>query len=392
LDIARLKAAIVKEIDSLSPQLGDLSRKIHDNPEIAMQERRACAWLVEFLKANGFTVAKGVAGMPTAFKAIYGKGKPVIAFLAEYDALPKMGHACGHNLIATSAVAAGIATKLAVDEFGGSIMVFGTPAEEGDAGKAIMAKKGVFDGLDAVMITHPGSSSHIIISALACQTLEVEFFGKAAHAAADPELGINALEAMILSFNAIDALRQHIKEKARIHGIITDGGQAANVVPAHTAGIFLVRAADDAYLDVLKEKVLSCFIAASTATGAELKYRWADVRYAPMLNNMTLARLFRQNVQSLGHGIPLGDAEKWSGSTDVGNVSWLAPTIQPMFSIAPPDVFIHTPQFEKVAATDKALHIILDAAKAMAMTAADLLAKPETLAAVRAEFEKSKKK
>jgi amidohydrolase len=391
LDIARLKAAIVKEIDSFSPQLGDLSRKIHDNPEIAMQERRACVWLVEFLKANGFTVAKGVAGMPTAFKAIYGKGKPVIAFLAEYDALPKIGHACGHNLIATSAVAAGIATKLAVDEYGGGIMVFGTPAEEVDAGKAIMAEKGVFDGLDAVMITHPGSSSHIITSALACQTLEVEFFGKAAHAAADPELGINALEAMILSFNAIDALRQHIKEKARIHGIITDGGQAANVVPAHTAGIFLVRAADDAYLDVLKEKVLRCFIAASTATGAELKYRWADVRYAPMLNNMTLARLFRQNVQSLGHPIPLGDTEKWSGSTDVGNVSWLAPTIQPMVSIAPPDVFIHTPQFEKVAATDKALHIILDAAKAMAMTAADLLGNPEMLAAVRAEFEKSKR-
>jgi len=392
LDIARLKAAIVKEIDSFSPQLGDLSRKIHDNPEIAMQERHACAWLVEFLKANGFTVAKGVAGMPTAFKAIYGKGKPVIAFLAEYDALPKMGHACGHNLIATSAVAAGIATKLAADKYGGSIMVFGTPAEEGDAGKAIMAEKGIFKGLDAVMMTHPGGGNYVTYNALACQTLDVEFFGKASHAAADPELGINALDAMILSYNAINALRQHIKETARIHGIITDGGEAANIVPAHTAANFIVRARDDAYLDILKEKVINCFIGAAAATGAELKYHWADVRYASMLNNMTLARLFRQNMQSLGHAIALSEGDKWGGSSDVGNVSWLAPTIQPTVAIAPPNITIHTVEFRKVSVTKKALLIILDAAKAMAMTAADLLGNPKTLASVRAEFEKSKNK
>ena len=197
-----------------------------------MQERRAAVWLMEFLKENGFTVVKGISGMPTAFRAVYGKGKPVIAFLAEYDALPKLGHACGHNLIAASAVAAGVAAKLAADKFGGSIIVYGTPAEEADAGKAIMAEKGAFDGLDAVMITHPGGGNRVVINALACQTLEVEFFGRAAHAAADPEAGINALEAMILSYNAIDALRQHIKEKARIHGIITKGGDAPNVVPA----------------------------------------------------------------------------------------------------------------------------------------------------------------
>jgi amidohydrolase len=391
LDIEKLKAAISKNIDSLSPQLGELSRKIHDNPEIAMQEQRAAAWLTDFLKEHGLRVEKGIAGLPTAFRGAYGKGKPVIAFLAEYDALPKIGHGCGHNLIATSAVAAGLGTKLAVDEFGGSVVVFGTPAEEADAGKAIMAEKGVFDGLDVAMITHPGGGNRVVLNALACQTLDVEFFGKAAHAAADPELGVNALEAMILSFNAIDALRQHIKEKARIHGIITDGGEAPNIVPAHTAGTFLIRAEDDAYLDDLNERVINCFIGAAAATGARLEYRWADVRYASMLNNIALARLFRNNMQSLERSIPLGETERWSGSSDVGNVSQLTPTIQPMVGIAPPDVLIHSAEFAEVAGTKEALNTILDAAKAMAMTAVDLLASPPTLAAIRAEFEKSKR-
>ncbi|OGO16725.1 MAG: peptidase M20 [Chloroflexi bacterium RBG_16_50_11] len=391
MNINKIKADIIKNIDARSSHLGELSRKIHDNPETAMQERRAAVWLMEFLKENGFTVVKGISGMPTAFRAVYGKGKPVIAFLAEYDALPKLGHACGHNLIAASAVAAGVAAKLAADKFGGSIIVYGTPAEEADAGKAIMAEKGAFDGLDAVMITHPGGGNRVVINALACQTLEVEFFGRAAHAAADPEAGINALEAMILSYNAIDALRQHIKEKARIHGIITDGGEAPNIVPAHTAATFLVRATDDEYLDILKEKVISCFAGAAAATGAELKYRWAKVRYAPMLNNRALAKLFRKNMQSLGRSIPIGDADRWSGSSDVGNVSQIVPTIQPMVAIAPHDVLIHSSRFAEVAATDAALYIMLDAARAMAMTAADLLASPETLAGVRAEFQKSKK-
>ena len=390
MDIEELKAAIAGEIDARSPQLGELSRKIHDNPETAMKERRACAWLAEYLKENGFAVETGIYKLPTAFRGRYGQGKPVIAFLAEYDALPKLGHACGHNLIATSAVAAGIGAKRAVDELGGSIIVYGTPGEEADAGKAIMAHRGAFKDLDAAMITHPGGGHQVVMNALACQTLDVEFFGRAAHAAADPEAGINALEAMILSFNAIDALRQHIKEKARIHGIITDGGEAPNIVPAHTAATFLVRAEDDEYLDILKEKVLNCFAGAAAATGAELKYKWADVRYAAMRNNMTLARLFRKNMQSLGRPIPLGDNSKWSGSSDVGNVSRLAPTIQPMVGIAPKDVLIHTPQFAAAAATKEALNRLLAAAKAMAMTAADLLADPKTIAGLRAEFQKNK--
>jgi amidohydrolase len=390
LDIGKLKNAIAADINARSPQLGELSQKIHDNPELAMEERRASAWLAEYLKVNGFTVKTGICGLPTAFRGKYGKGKPVIAFLAEYDALPKIGHACGHNLIATSAVAAGVAAKLAVDKYGGSVIVFGTPGEEVYAGKAIMAEKGAFDDVDVAMITHPGGGNQVVMNALACQTLDVEFIGKAAHAAAEPELGINALEAMILSYNAIDALRQHIKEKARIHGIITDGGEAPNIVPAHTAATFLVRATDDEYLDILKEKVLQCFAGAAAATGAELKYRWADVRYAAMQNNMALARLFRKNMQSLGRPMQLGDPEKFAGSSDVGNVSSLMPTIQPHVAIAPREVLMHSVEFAKAAATREALNAMLDAAKAMAMTAADLLADRDTLADVRGEFLKSK--
>jgi amidohydrolase len=385
----KLKATIAGEIDRRYKQFSELNRKIHDNPETAMKERRAAAWLTDFLKENGFTVTKSIAGMPTAFCGNYGKGKPVIGFLAEYDALPRIGHACGHNLIATSAVAAAVAAKTAADKFGGSIIVYGTPAEESDAGKAIMAKKGTFKDLDAAMITHPGGN-RVLFHSLACQTLEVDFFGKAAHAAADPAAGVNALEAMILSFNAINSLRQHIKDNARVHGIITDGGDAPNVVPAHSAATFLVRAAEDKYLDTLKDKVIDCFAGAAAATGAELKYRWADVRYATMLNNTTLARLFRKNMQTLGRSIPLGSSGSFGGSSDVGNVSQLVPTIQPMVRIAPKEVLIHSPEFAKAAGKEKSLRIMLDAAKAMAMTAADLMGNPETLAAVRTEFRKNK--
>jgi amidohydrolase len=390
MNIEKLKAEITKDIDTGAGKLGQLSRNIHDNPETAMLEVKACGWLTALLKENGFSIETGIYDLPTAFRATYGKGKPVIAFLAEYDALPKLGHACGHNLIATSAVAAGIGAKRAADELGGSIIVYGTPGEEGDAGKAIMVDRGAFRDIDAAMITHPGGGHQVVLGALACQTLEVEFIGKAAHAAADPDKGINALEAMILSYNGINALRQHMKTSARIHGIITDGGEAANIVPAHTAATFLVRAEDDEYLDILKVKALSCFQGAAMATGATLKYRWADMRYAAMRNNMVLAGLFQQNMEALGQPIPIGDTSESTGSSDVGNVSSITPTIQPMVAILPPEISLHTPDVVKAAGTEKALKIILGAAKAMAMTAADLLADPKKIAAARAEFQKSK--
>ncbi len=390
MNIERLKASVIEEIDARCHQLSELSLKIHSNPETGFQEVKAAMWLTQYLKENGFSIEQGICELPTAFRGSYGQGKPAIAILAEYDALPNLGHACGHNLIAACAVGAGIASKPAIDQFGGSILVIGTPAEELYGGKAIMADRGAFNNLDIAMMVHPGVHDTATTQSLACLALQVEFFGKAAHAAARPEAGINALEAMLQSFTAINSLRQHIKDKARIHGIITDGGEAANIVPAHSAGTFLVRAEDDTYLNELKQRVINCFIGAATASGARLEYKWGDIHYAPLLNNLTLARLFSQNMQSLGRKVKLSDPGKAFGSTDMGNVSQLVPCIHPSVAIAPMKVVTHSPQFASAAASEAGIHGLLDAAKALSMTVVDLVANPKLVAKVKEEFRQNK--
>jgi len=384
------KALVIREVDARQHELSELSRRIHDNPELAFHENKASGWLTEYLEKNGFSVERGICELPTAFRGSYGQGKPTIAILAEYDALPELGHACGHNLIATIAVGAGVAARSAIDRFGGSLLVIGTPAEELYGGKVLMVERGAFDDVDAAMMVHPGTHDAAVTHALACQGLDVEFFGKAAHAASRPEVGINALDAMLQAFAAISALRQHIKSTARIHGIITDGGEAANIVPAHSAGTFLVRAEDNAYLDELKQKTLNCFIGAATATGARLEYRWGDTRYAPMRNNLTLARLFTQNMQPLRHSFQLINPASSFGSTDMGNVSQIVPGIHPTVAIASPEVAIHSPQFAEATASELATRSLLDAAKALAMTVVDLVANPETATTIKEEFQLTK--
>jgi len=385
-DTAELKASVIAGIETHHQQLRNLSLKIHSHPELGFQEVKAVAWLSQYLEKNGFFVERGICELPTAFRGSYGKGKPAIALLAEYDALPELGHACGHNLIAGSTVGAAVAAKPAIDRFGGSLLVIGTPAEELYGGKVIMAQRGAFDKLDIAMMVHPGSHNAAVTPTLACVGIEVEFFGRAAHAAGHPDAGINALEAMLQSFAAINSLRQHIKDKARIHGIITDGGEAANVVPAHSAGNFLVRAEDNAYLDELKEKVLNCFVGAATATGARLEYRWGEVHYAPMRNNLTLARLFKQNMQSLGRKTPLYEPSRSFGSTDMGNVSQLVPSIHPGVAIVSPEVVNHSPEFALAAASEAGIQGMLDGAKALAMTVVDLIASPEIVTKAKQEF------
>jgi amidohydrolase len=390
LSASELKARVINEIDSRRDQLKELSLRIHSHPETAFQEEKASAWLGDYLRENGFSVEKGICGLPTSFRASYGRGKPALAILAEYDALPKLGHACGHNIIATSAVGAGIAARPAVDELGGRVEVLGTPAEESGGGKVYLIKKGAFRGIDAVMMVHPAGLNTATAKFLALQTLEVEFFGKPAHAAARPEAGINALEAMLMSYAAINSLRQHIRSSARIHGIITDGGEAPNIVPAHTAGRFIVRAEEDTYLEELKGRVLNCFIGAATATGAKLKYQWGKVRYAPLRNNMTIARIFHKNLQSLGRRVHLDDPRVSIGSSDIGNVSQVVPSIHPLIAIASPGTATHSPQFARTAVSEAGIRGLLDAAKAMAMTAVDLLAEPALIAKARKEFEQTK--
>jgi len=387
LDIKALKDSVIKEVEAHRRQLRDLSLKIHANPELGFKEVKSSALLTQYLEENGFAIERGICELPTAFQGRYGNGKPAIAILAEYDALPQLGHACGHNLIAGAAVGAAVASKSAIDKCGGSVLVIGTPAEEFYGGKVVMAERGAFDKIDMAMMVHPGAHDTATTQALACITLEVEFFGKAAHAATRPEAGINALEAMLLSFAAINALRQHVVDKARIHGIITDGGEAPNVVPAHSAGSFLVRAEDNAYLDELKEKVLDCFVGAAAATGARLEYQWGKVLYAPLRNNLTLAELFRQNMKSLGRDMPLSGASR-VGSTDMGNVSQIVPGIHPTIAVAPETVVIHSPEFALAAASEAGIKGMLDAAKALAMTVVDLTASPEAVARVKEEFDR----
>ncbi len=388
MNVKKLKDSVIGEIEACRHQLRELSLKIHSSPELGFQEVKAAAWLTQYLEENGFSIERGICELPTAFRGSYGQGKPAIAILAEYDALPELGHACGHNLIAGCAVGAAVASKPAIDRFGGSILVIGTPAEELYGGKGIMAERGAFDKVDMAMMVHPGVHDTATTQALACVGLEVEFFGKAAHAATRPEAGINALEAMLQSFAAINSLRQHIEDKARIHGIITDGGEAANIVPAHSAGNFLVRAEDDTYLDELKEKVINCFIGAATASGARLEYQWGRVRYATLRNNPTLARLFRQNMQSLGRKMQLSDPSKAFGSTDMGNVSQIVPSIHPTVAIAPVEVAAHSPEFASAAASEAGIKGLLDAAKALAMTVVDLVAGPEIVIRIKQEFDK----
>ncbi len=390
MDIERLKTAVIGEIDARRAPLRELALRIHDNPEPGFGETLAAAWLTEYLEQNGFSIERGICELPTAFRASYGEGKPVIALIAEYDALPGVGHACGHNIICTSAVGAAIAVRSVARELTGRIVVIGTPAEEILGGKVIMTRRGAFTGLDAAMMVHPGTANIATTYALACQNLDIEFFGKAAHAAAHSERGINALEAMLLSFAGINSLRQHIKSTARIHGIITDGGKAPNVVPDYSAGKFMIRAEQDSYLDELQEKVLNCFRGAAAATGARLEYKWDDLRYAPMRNNMILAELFAGNMEHLGRQVQLVDRSGAFGSTDMGNVSQVAPAIHAFVAIASGQVLLHSPDFAAAAASEEAIDGLCDAARAMAMTVVDLLARPEKLTALKEEFERAK--
>ena len=387
MDIKELKLRVKDSVEFQRQQLIQLSLNIHDNPELGFKEERASVWLTDYLEDKGFHIERGIAGLRTAFRATYGQGSPRVALLAEYDALPKIGHGCGHNIIGVSAVGAGVASKHIIDQLGGNVVVLGTPGEEGFGGKIDMAKAGAFREVDVAMIVHPDTRNMSTEEALAASTLEVEFFGRPAHAAGQPHKGINALDAMILAFTSINSLRQHIRGDARIHGIITDGGEAPNIVPAHSAAVFLVRALDDDYLSELKDRVLNCFTGASVATGARLEYRWRDSTYAPMKNNMTLAGLFRQNLESLGRKVEAFDPRFGLGSTDMGNVSQVVPSIHPTIAIAPGDVLIHTPEFAAAAASEAGHNGLLDAAKAMAMTVADIL-QPGTIDKIRQGFQR----
>jgi amidohydrolase len=392
-ELAELKQQVIATVESFREELVHISDTIHANPELGFEEVEAAALLAGILEKHGFGVERGVANMETAFVArLTGReAGPTLALLAEYDALPGLGHACGHNIIGTAAVGAGLAMQAVLPELAGTVVVMGTPAEEGGGGKAIMVDAGLFADVDVVMMIHPGGRNLLGRLALTAYSVQIEFFGKPAHAAAKPEDGINALEAMLLTFNGINALRQHLRDDARIHGIITHGGDAANIVPEYTAADLIVRAADTPYATEVLDKVRACAQGAALATGARLDFKLSGPRYDARMPNPTLVALFRENMLALGQEVELATGNERMGSSDIGNVSQVVPTIHPYIAIAPEDIGGHTAEFREAAASPAGHEGLITAAKALAMTAVDLLAEPDNMAEARRTFQEQKR-
>jgi amidohydrolase len=385
-----LKQAVCAAVDNNRDELLRLSHGIHAKPELAFEEREAAALLSESIRRSGLEVETGAYGLETAFSAEFGSGDAgCVAILAEYDALPEIGHACGHNIIASAAVGAGLALFELADRLPGKVRILGTPAEERGGGKELMARKGAFDGVDAAMMVHPAGANLVTMPSLACSEVDVRYRGRASHAAAMPEQGINALDALVIAYQSIAALRQHIGIFERIHGIITNGGQAPNIVPENAAGRFYVRSANAGELAALKTRVENCFRAGAAATGAELEFAWNEVDYLDIRFNEPLAESYRANAETLGREffpiemVPAGLA----GSTDMGNVSYRVPSIHPMIASAPLTCSIHNAEFEKWAGGEMGDEAAIDGAKALAMTALDYLCDPELRERTRESFE-----
>ena len=386
---------IEETADVLAPELKKLALDIHDNPELGHQEFKACGWQADLLRKYGFEVEVGFEGIPTAYRAVYkgaaGAG-PKLAMLAEYDALPELGHGCGHNLIAMISVGAGLVIRKLVDKLGGEIHVIGTPAEETAGAKVEMARKGAFQGYDAVMMAHPMDENFTSMDTLAMYCRTFEFFGKTAHAAAAPYEGCNALDAVINFFNLVNALRQQTKSDARIHGIITNGGVAPNVIPDYTSALFYIRAEKVAYVEELLKKITACAEAAALGTGTTVKISKAEEDFKDTCSNLYLANLACSQMEKLGVAIPNPGRTVISGSSDLGDVSYQCPAIQLCCGMGLDEGEAkygpHTIEFVRHACSEQALDNAMNFVKGFAMTAAELLTNPDHLAAIRREFEK----
>jgi amidohydrolase len=370
------KAAARERFDAEREGLIELSHRIHADPELGFEEERASTWLCESLDAVGFEVDQGICDLPTAFRATVGSGPLHIGICAEYDSLPGIGHACGHNIIAASAVGAALAVAKVADEVGLTISVIGTPAEEvGNAsGKILMLERGGFDGIHAAMMVHPAPFDMLRAKIIAASMFEVQCTGKESHASAFPELGVNAADALTIAQTALGLLRQHIRSTDRIHGIVTNGGAAPNVVPAHTSARYIIRSETLDQLAELRPKVYRCFEAGGLATGAKVQITGGDKPYAEMLHDNDMAALYRANSEALGRPFPnLGEWEtRPTGSTDMGNVSRAMPSIHPMIGINSLPAVNHQPEFTAHCVTADADKALIDGALAMAWTCVDL--------------------
>ena len=382
-----LKERVAAAVEAARDEIIDLSHRIHADPEPAFEEHHASAWVADSLRKHGFEVEHPAGSLATAVRAVRrgGRGgtKPRIGILAEYDALPGLGHGCGHNTMAASGVGAAIALAAVADELPGEIVFLGTPAEERGSGKQIMIDDGLFEGVDAALLYHPCDRSHVESFPLASEDATVVFHGLQAHAASDPWKGKNALDAMIQLFTSVGLWRQQLRTTARVHGIITEGGTAANIIPERTAAWFMIRADDQAYYDEMKARFTTMAEAAALATGTT-----AEVTYSggatTMRNNGPLVERFRANMAAYGID-DMGDDPN-AGSTDMANVSWVVPTIHPELAMCEEGVAGHSIAFRDAAVTPRADETTLLAATLIAQTAIELFQDPALVERAWAAF------
>lgn len=359
-------------VDERAEVLLDVSHRIWDRPELCFEEHHAHDLLCDVLEREGYAPTRHAYGLDTAFSLDVGSSGPMVAVCCEYDALPDIGHACGHNVIAAAGLGAGLAAASLAEELGGRVRILGTPAEEGGGGKVFMMREGALDGVDAAMMVHPADHDLPTLTTLAIQRLEVDYEGVASHAAAAPHLGRNALDAAVLGYVNVAALRQHIRTDERVHGIFTDAGEKPNIVPRRAAASWYVRAGTSERLGELGERVLAALQAGADAAGCSMTHRWVDPPYAEMRDDERLQARYGAHAASLGR--PFADPRvvgEVVGSTDMGNVSHVVPSIHPMVAVAPPGVSIHTPEFADHARGPAGDRAVLDGAKAMAATIVD---------------------
>ena len=385
----KIKAALA----AVKPELLEISRQMYEHPELGFQEVLASRLHTEFLERHGFAVTRNLCGFATGYRGDFKSGKPGphVAFLAEFDALPELGHGCGHNLVGACALGAGAALASVLEELGGSVTVYGAPAEETSGGKVNFVDAGEFAGVDLAVLCHPGSYWSRSGASLALEPVQFEFFGKSSHAASAPEQGINALDAALVTMTAVNALREHVRSDARIHGIVADGGRAANIVPDYAKVQYYVRATKKGYLTQLVERVKNCGRAGALATGCEVKITRFETAYDNMLTNETLSDLFGAVLKE-HYGIEQEPPRATFGSTDLGNVSLVCPAVQPMFDITGDrSVAAHTREMADCTQTPYAADNMERAACAMAITAARVMADPALLKAVWDEFHNAEK-
>ena len=382
-----LAASVHRHLAEITSDLRAVARDIHHHPETAFEEHRSAGLLCELLERHGFSVTRGASGMETAFVAEAGAGGPGVAFVCEYDALRGLGHACGHNLIGTGSAGAGIALALALQEAGlpGRVRVVGSPAEEGGGGKIPLCHDGVFDDVDAALIFHPSDRTMAVMYALACTHWEWAYTGRAAHAACDPDQGINALDAFVHAYNGISLWRQQLRDDARVHGFVKEGGTAPNIIPERTSGEFLTRARDGEYLRGMNVRFRAIMEAAAAATGCTLELKEHET-YLDLRSNPVLAERMHHHLGAVG--LQPQAAIPWErvGSTDVGDLSYAAPTLHPEVAIIEEGVSCHTHEFREAADSERGYTALVQGAEALALTGAEVVADDGVREAVRAAF------